>query len=54
MSPIHTKTFLEGTLQQKSNIPYEYRESANARLNQGQDLHKVYRISLYSSIAFCV
>lgn len=38
----------------KSNIPYDQRASANARLNQGQDLHKVYRISLYSSIAFCV
>ncbi|MBE9105627.1 hypothetical protein IQ229_11940 [Nostoc cf. edaphicum LEGE 07299] len=38
----------------KSDIPYDQIASANARLNQGQDLHSVHRISLYSSITFCV
>ncbi|MEH2325831.1 MAG: hypothetical protein V7K32_20165 [Nostoc sp.] len=40
--------------QAKSDIPYDQRTSANARLNQGQDLHRVYRISLYSSMTFSV
>ncbi|MDZ8237349.1 MAG: hypothetical protein RMZ69_09295 [Nostoc sp. ChiQUE01a] len=39
MSPIQTKTSLQRTPQQKSNIPYDRRVSANARLNQGQDLN---------------
>ncbi|MBD2528830.1 hypothetical protein H6G97_04315 [Nostoc flagelliforme FACHB-838] len=38
----------------KSDIPYDQIASANARLNQGQDLQKVHRISLCSSMTFCV
>ncbi|MEH1912322.1 hypothetical protein [Nostoc sp.] len=29
----------------KSDIPYDEIASANARLIQGQDLHRIYRIS---------